>query len=271
MPPEPEIIKKHVKRGVTVWADRRYLDSLVKAGIGEPEVFVNRYADNLIDDVTKSKITSLTVNLGDRPFRVAAKEYLPRGGAGWLKNLFRPSKARIELLISTRLLALGIPCPEPVAAVEIRWFRFLKKAYLFSEELTDSSSLLELMDNRGYQQLKRRQLNGVIRAIAETVATAHVNGFFHGDLNASHIILQEWNQDEPSIYLLDFENSKIRSSSKMKYMIKDIGRLEKSASYFVNSRERLRFIKYYLAKIDNASDLRALLKKVQAEVIKRTK
>ena len=71
-----DIVSRKVDGRTTVWAAREYIDALIEAGIGSPAVFINTHASNIIDDVTRSKITSVTFSIGGRAFRIAAKEYL---------------------------------------------------------------------------------------------------------------------------------------------------------------------------------------------------
>jgi tRNA A-37 threonylcarbamoyl transferase component Bud32 len=269
--PGPGIVKRRVGEGTTVWAASAHIDSLVEAGIASPAVFINRHASSIIDDVTKSKITSVSVNLEGRVFKVAAKEYLPRGGAAAFKNLFRPSKARVELLLSARLTALGIPVPEPVAAVEIRSFRLLKKAYLFNQEIVGGASLLQLLDAQEHTRLSRKQLTAVIGAVAAVVAAAHEKGLYHGDLNASHLILRDWKSDTPGVYFIDFENSRIRKTVSMQERLRDIGRLERSASYFLPVKERLRFLRTYVGAAGHGTALRDWVSQAKLEVARRTR
>ena len=267
----PDIVRKKLDGGATVWAVRRHMDPLLEAGIADPAGFIDKHASKVIDDISKSKILSLSVNIGATPLRIAAKEYLPRGWANSLKDLFRPSKARVELMMSARLAELGVPVPAPVAAVEIRSLRALRKAYLFGEEIVGARSLLELMDARAHEGLGRHQFSRVIETIAETIAHAHDRGLFHGDLNASHVIIRNWEKDTPDVYLLDFENSRIRANVGMRERLRDVGRLERSASYFLPVRERLRFLKRYIKAASHGTPLREWLRAVRLEAGRRAR
>jgi tRNA A-37 threonylcarbamoyl transferase component Bud32 len=267
----PEIVRKRLPGGTTIWTQARYLDDLLEAGIARPPELIRRSAGDVIDDVTKSSITSVELNLLGKPMKIAAKEYLPRGGWDSLKNLFRASKARVELRLSAKLLNMGISVPEPIAAVETRSFRRLVKSYLFTEEIVGSVSLLELMDAQEHQTLSRAELNKVVEALAATVARAHEKGVYHGDLNASHLLLRNWKDQSPQIYLIDFENTRIRNTVGREERTRDIGRLERSASYFLPVRERLRFLKYYLGQYASSNDFRAWIHDVRADVARRAR
>lgn len=271
MVPGVEIVSRRLGGGTTVWAAHEYVDALVEAGIASPSVFINSHASSIIDDVTRSKITSVSVNLGGRAFRIAAKEYLPRGGGSFLKDLFRPSKARVELMLSARLASLGVLVPQPVAAVEVRLWRALKKSYLFAEEVVDGASMLELMDRQEHTSLSRRRKNTVIEAVAQAVARAHGAGLFHGDLNASHIVIKDFKDGDPKVYLVDFENSRIRKTVSKGERIRDIGRLERSASYFLPVKERLRFLRSYIQAAGQDMPLRDWVRDVSLEVARRAR
>jgi tRNA A-37 threonylcarbamoyl transferase component Bud32 len=269
--PAHDIVKKRADGGVTVWATRNHINALVEAGIGSPETFINRHASSIIDDVSKSRITSVSVNLDGKVFKVAAKEYLPRGGAAVLKNFFRPSKARVELLLSARLAQLGIPVPEPVAAVEIRSLRLLRKAYLFNQEITGGASLLALLDAQEHTGLDRRQLNILINVLSAVVVNAHNRGLYHGDLNASHLIIRNWKENKPEVFIIDFENSRIRKNVDFPERVRDLARLERSASYFLPVRERLRFLRHYVRAASISKSLAEWVNAIRAEVARRAR
>lgn len=271
MAPEPEMVRRKLPGGVTVWAQRKYLDALLKAGISRPLEFIHCGKGDVIDDVAKSSITSVTLDLNGEQMRLAAKEYLPRGGWSALKNFFRASKALVELRLSAKLLALGVAVPEPVAAVEIRSLRVLRNSYLFTGEIVDGASLLELMDAQEHQNLSRSQLNTVIDALAAAVADAHGKGVFHGDLNASHLILRRWKEPGPEVFLIDFENTKLRDLTGREERVRDIGRLERSASYFLPARERLRFLKSYISRSASRQSLADWIDGVKADVARRAR
>jgi tRNA A-37 threonylcarbamoyl transferase component Bud32 len=266
---KPEILRRKLSGGATLWAQASYFDALLEAGIDQPSQFIRQSAGDVIDDVTKSSITSITLSIDGQPMRIAAKEYMTRGGWDSVKNLFRPSKARVELRLSAELIHLGILVPEPIAAVEVRSVRVLKKSYLFTEEIVEGASLLELMDAQEHLKLTRSQLNRVIDALASTVAGAHEKGVYHGDLNASHFVLRNWKDTSLQVYLIDFENTRIRGSVSIEEQTRDIGRLERSASYFLPVRERLRFLKSYLGINTSRESLREWTKRVKADVARR--
>lgn len=271
MAPGFNIVSRRLGSGTTVWAASEYVDALVESGIASPSIFINSHATSIIDDVTRSKITSVSVNLGGRAFRIAAKEYLPRGGASFLKNLFRPSKARVELMLSARLASLGVLVPQPVAAVEVRIWRVLRKSYLFAEEIVNGASMLELLDRQAHVALSRQRKNTVIEAIGKAVAHAHGAGLFHGDLNASHILIKDFKEGEVKVYLVDFENSRIRKTVSKAECLRDIGRLERSASYFLPVTERLRFLRSYLQTAGQDAPLRDWARNVILDIARRAR
>jgi len=196
---------------------------------------------------------------------------LARGSSAAFKNLFRPSKARVELLLSARLADLGVPVPEPVAAVEIRTFRNLKKAYLFNQEISGGTSLLEFFDSQEHIRLSGRRLNSIIEVVSSAVAGAHNKGLYHGDLNASHLIIRNWEENETEAFILDFENSKIRSVVEMPERVKDLARLERSASYFLPLRERLRFLRNYMNYANLHKSFRDWVNAINVEVERRAR
>ncbi len=273
-----EITARKTGGGTTVWSTPKDIEALIASGIGRPITFIRETACDVIDDISKSKIISLSVDLGNGPLLIAAKEYMLRGGISLLKNLFRHSKAYVEFAALLNLSALDVPVPKPLAAVEVRCFRFLTKSYLFSEEIVGAENLLNLLDAKKNQELGRAQVNRVIKALADTLARAHARGLYHGDLNASHLIVNDANTENPKVYLIDFENSRIRVGKdgkpkeiSLEERVKDIARLERSASYFLSAKERLRFLKYYTAQAGLGTGIEELRSRVSALAARRAR
>ena len=72
-----EITKRKLSDGVTLWAQANYLNALLEAGIGRPSELIRQSTGDVIDDVTKSSITSVTLDLHGQSMKIAAKEYMP--------------------------------------------------------------------------------------------------------------------------------------------------------------------------------------------------
>jgi hypothetical protein len=53
--------------------------------------------------------------------------------------------------------------------------------------------------------------------------------------------------------------------------VRDIGRLERSASYFLPARERLRFLRHYIEKSGGGQALRDWIRDVKADVARRSR
>jgi hypothetical protein len=94
----------------------------------------------------------------------------------------------------------------------------------------------------------------LIGVVAGMLANAHGRGLYHCDLNASHVLLRNWKEGAAEAFLIHFENSKIRKRVEMGERVRDLGRLERSASHFLPARTRLRFLRRYL-KASGGGDL----------------
>ena len=73
----------------------------------------------------------------------------------------------------------------------------------------------------------------------------HNKGFFHGDLNTSHILIGIGGEDNPEFYFVDFENSRLGRKVTPAQRIKELARLNESMPGFITRKDKLRFFKAY--------------------------
>ena len=245
-------------RGLRIYLANKY-SFLANEGITEPERFANEKSTSIIDNISNTKIRSLTVG----NMKLAAKEYLPRKGLKAFKDLFRKSKPVREFLFSLKLRGCGIPCPQPIAAVERRRFRTIIYCALFAEEIQNSVSLHQLIKSSRFSQLSAKKLRALSKSLAESVAQIHNKGFFHRDLNPSHILIAGIEMPSPAFFYVDFENSKLLSSAlPVAQRARDLSRLYKSVSSVISQRLILRFLLYYAR--ESGLPARTLFEKLRA-------
>jgi tRNA A-37 threonylcarbamoyl transferase component Bud32 len=245
-------------RGLRVYLADKYL-FLANEGITEPERFTNEKSTAIIDNVSNTKIRSLTVG----NMKLAAKEYLPRKGLKAFKDLFRKSKPVREFLFSLKLRECGIPCPQPIAAAQRRRFRTVIYCALFAEEIQNSVSLHQLIKSSQFSQLSAENLRTLSKSLAESVAQIHNKGFFHRDLNPSHILITGIETPSPAFYYVDFENSKLLTSAlSVALRARDLSRLCRSLSEAASERLKLRFLLHYAGK--SGLEPRTLFEKLRA-------
>lgn len=230
--------------GLRLYLADKYL-FLLDEGITEPEKFVREKSDKIIDDISNTKISSVTI----KGLKLAAKEYLPRNRAKAFKDFFRNSKPVREFFFSLRLVGRGIPCPQPVAAAQRRRFRKVTYCALFAEEIVDCVSLHQLIKSSQFSQLSAQQLRALSKSLAESIADIHNRGFFHRDLNPSHILITAVETLSPAFYYVDFENSRLLDYPvPLALRARELSRLCRSLSEAASERLKLRFLLHYARK-----------------------
>jgi hypothetical protein len=168
-------------------------------------------------------------------------------GAGRIKDLFRDSKALRALKQSDRLADLGFHVPPPLAAGEERSTWSLGRAFLLTREITAKPLAAELkerfaaVENRARVREKRKWLASLGREIQRL----HRNGFVHGDLVASNILVAA-GDTEPIFYFMDHDRTR-RYPAWMRQRMwrRNLVQLNRFALPGLSLRDRLRFMRAY--------------------------
>jgi tRNA A-37 threonylcarbamoyl transferase component Bud32 len=251
-----------VKEGWRIKIRREYKEILLELGLENPDSLFTRKKLNLLDDSEGSNIFTRQIE-GEG---IILKEYKPRSGKAWI-DLWRPSKAMREFILSSKLFIRGIPVPEPLAAGEKRNFRLLKDYFLVAKELSGAKNLSLYVKSLHPPLSKRRiaEKREFIFRLARSIRNIHGKGFTHGDLNTSHILVKG-----NSFYYLDFENARLTRRASDFRWIKDLSRLNESMPSYITKTDKLRFYKEY-AKGSQAKKkkMRRYLRRIEERTIKK--
>ncbi len=91
----------------------------------------------------------------------------------------------------------------------------------------------------------KRQL---IRQVAEITRRLHINGINHRDLYLCHFLMerQDGSSPVPNLYLIDLHRVQIRSTTPIRWKVKDLAALHfSSMDIGLTHRDRLRFMRAY--------------------------
>jgi 3-deoxy-D-manno-octulosonic acid kinase len=120
------------------------------------------------------------------------------------------TRAFREFRLLKTLLAAGLPVPAAVAAraqcVVSLPLLSLYRCDLVTEQLSDVVTLSDALAEQALDPT-------VWHAVGRCLRAFHDCDVYHADLNARNILLRNNNCGEPEVYLIDFDNSYIRSSS----------------------------------------------------------
>lgn len=138
-----------------------------------------------------------------------------------------------EFRLLQALHRLGLPVPRPVAARCVMMTPLTYRGELIMEEIAESKTLVDVLAE---QPLSPEAWSRIGRLIAEF----HHHGVYHGDLNASNILLSK----DGSLYLIDFDKSAIRNSCPVQakdWQASNLWRLQRSLLKFARRLESLHF------------------------------
>jgi len=125
------------------------------------------------------------------------KLYTPRKGPSNLLHALLPSKAFMEYCMTHKLFSLGIPVPQPIAAVERRWFPGNGESLLILEYLEGCKRV-----NRVFPLISGDERKAFLGRLACFIKRLHSTCFCHADLWAKNILVRENKRD---FFIIDMD------------------------------------------------------------------
>jgi tRNA A-37 threonylcarbamoyl transferase component Bud32 len=166
----------------------------------------------------------------------------------WLRQLVRPSKARMEFDRAVAIAARGVATVEPLALGERRAFLGACDSYLVTRSLEGAQALnsflamaLTTMAPRRHALVRQR----LARALGRFVARLHDAGILHNDLHAANILVQLPGGDEPLLYLVDLNAVRLGPALDWKASRDNLVLLTRWFVSRVSRTDRLRFWRAY--------------------------
>ncbi len=163
----------------------------------------------------------------------------------------RPLK---ELFFIEKVILLNIPTYEVLAVIIHKMPGFFYRADLITREISNGVDLKTYLENLSNEQNRRiiKKKREVISSVADLIRKMHSAGIYHADLHLKNIIIQKNAGAAPSLYIIDFDNSIIKSELNFKQKINNIFRfhryidkLDKKKVHLTRT-DFLRFFKHYL-------------------------
>lgn len=142
---------------------------------------------------------------------------------GWMASLLADryictdltrTRAWREWYLLEKMMGMGLPVPQPVAARVIRTGVFIRQDIII-KRLAGAVALSQRLLEGGMQKESWFK-------IGKCISEFHQAGVYHADLNAHNILLDKMNK----VYLVDFDKSEIRKQGVWKE--KNISRLKRS-------------------------------------------
>lgn len=126
----------------------------------------------------------------------------------WLRQLVRPSKARMEYERALAVAARHVPTIVPLALGERRDGPWPRDSFLITHSLEDAAPLNRFLEADlpalpPMRQARVRQALAV--AVGQFMASLHEAGVLHRDLHCGNVLVQLGPDDQPSLYLIDLQ------------------------------------------------------------------
>jgi hypothetical protein len=166
----------------------------------------------------------------------------------WLRECFRPSKARVEYDRAVAVAARGVPTAMPLAfGVEARFGP--GESYLITLALDDTqplSTFLEttLLTFAPLRQTRVRQ--SLAQALGELLAKMHDAGIRHQDLHAGNILMRLDADDWPRLFLIDLHAVRLGKPLGRETSLANLVMLNRWFVMRAGRADRLRFWRAYL-------------------------
>jgi len=179
-----------------------------------------------------------------------AKVFEGAGPGDRVKNLVMGRSAEREWRALIRAEACGVPVVKALAVglVDVE----LNKAVLITQALPEAVRLTEVWMKRVVKaKLDRRReaAADLIPRVADLFAKAHEAGFLHPDAHPQNVLIDGGESGSPQAVFADVHDAGFRNRPlTLNQGLESLAHLDQFFRRFATKRERLRFLRAYLAK-----------------------
>jgi hypothetical protein len=170
---------------------------------------------------------------------------------GGFKDLGRASKAFRFWRQGLSLTAAGFNVPLTIAAGELRRLRLLDRAFVLTSEVDGQpvpAFLTDLANGEDRKMVFRLKRAGVAR-LADLIRRFHSQGFVHGDLVASNLLVSQDRNGELTFFFMDNDRTRQYplwfSQSLWKRNLIQLNRMPLPG---ISLQDRMRFLRAYLTR-----------------------
>ncbi len=178
-----------------------------------------------------------------------------------------PARPFVELLLSERLRALGIPTPRVVAARAVRVSPIGYELTLVTERKDGVRDLGWMLGDVRRGGTQKRDLQKALSAAAQLIGGLHRVGFLHADLQPANLLIEREDPSAPAT-AIDLDRSRFVHESTTSQRLpshlalKNLGRLwrhverrEREHGAVLSRTDRVRFLQAYGTPRESLKDL----------------
>ncbi len=165
----------------------------------------------------------------------------------WLRQLIRPSKARMEYNKALAVAARGIPTIEPLAIGEQNGTAFgIGESFLLTRSLDETAQLNHYLEEnthylRGNQPFRAK----LAESLGKFLARLHDAGVHHHDLHCGNILIQFDETNQPKFFLIDLQAVRLNPPLSWKKSKENLAMLNRWLSLRASRTDRLHFWQAY--------------------------
>lgn len=166
----------------------------------------------------------------------------------WLRQLVRPSKARMEYDRSVAVASRQVPTAVPLAVGERQSDSGPCESYLITRTLPDTDNLWRFLEDTlpRLPPARRTHLRQrLAAALGELLARMHDAGIVHHDLHAGNLLLQLDAGDQPELFLIDLHAVRFHRPLGWRRSRDNLILLNHWFSLRASRSDRLRFWRHY--------------------------
>lgn len=147
--------------------------------------------------------------------RFFLKHYRLHDIRAWLREVVRPSKARMECERALEVAERGVATVTPLALGEVQSRLGPTDSFLLTRALDNTSTLSLFLEQElpTFTPLRQTRLRQrLARTLGTLLARLHQSGIVHNDLHAGNLLLRLDADDNPELFLIDLHAVSLRRS-----------------------------------------------------------
>ena len=165
----------------------------------------------------------------------------------WLRQLIRPSKARVEFDRALAVAKRGLPTITPLALGEKCSLLGSGESFIITHSLEGTQSLHSfLMSNHDLSARQKARIRQTLaQKLGRVMGQIHEAGILHADLHSGNILLRDCHAESFSLFLIDFNAVRLGAPLGWSKSLENLAMLNRWFICRSTRTDRLRFWKAY--------------------------